>query len=508
MGSTSQTQALPVAEKHPPLWRRVLGFRTMLAAVLCTSPFFASLDVQRGGPVMRDPDIWWHMRNAGVLLSTHHFIRHDLYSFTTAGQPWINPEWLAEIPYYLGFRLFAERGLFLVMLLAVELFIAGMLVRCWRRSGDFTSAFFATWIAVLLAAINIGPRTILFGWICFLAELFLLEDFRRGRERLWLLVPLFALWINLHGSWLIGYGFFVVFAVSGLVGGSWGSIEAVRWRGGERRKLIAVGAAGIAALFVNPYGWQLVAYPFNMLLHQRLNLAVVDEWRSVNFQGFYGVLVFVLAAGMFVFALARRRTWPLHELLFTLMALYVGLAHKRFLFLAGMIICPLIALDLAGVVFPPYDARKDNKQLLNVAIAAAFLVFAVMHVPTTARLRAAEAQYFPARALPQLESHCAGTNTLNRYEWGGYLIWNARQTPVFLDSRTDIFEYHGVLADYLKATTLPDPQPILDHYRIGCVLMDPGSPLVSELQSEAGWRTAYEDRTAALLVRTPEQNQN
>jgi hypothetical protein len=83
----------------------------MLVAILFASPFFASLDVQQGGPVMRDPDIWWHLRNAQILLSTHHFIRQDLYSFTTAGQPWINPEWLAEIPYYFGFRLFVEPGL-------------------------------------------------------------------------------------------------------------------------------------------------------------------------------------------------------------------------------------------------------------------------------------------------------------------------------------------------------------------------------------------------------------
>ena len=85
---------------------------------------------------MRDPDIWWHLRNAEVLVFTHHFIRQDLYSFTTYQQPWINPEWLAELPYYLGFRLFAERGVFLVMLGAVELFVAGMLLRCYRRSGD------------------------------------------------------------------------------------------------------------------------------------------------------------------------------------------------------------------------------------------------------------------------------------------------------------------------------------------------------------------------------------
>jgi hypothetical protein len=474
----------------------------MLIGILFTSPFFASLDVQQGGPVMRDPDIWWHLRNAQILLTTHHFIRQDLYSFTTGGKPWINPEWLAEIPYYFGFRLMGERGLFLVMLAAVELFMVGMLVRCYRRSGDISSAFLATWIAVLLAAINIGPRTILFGWLCFLAEMFLLEAFRRGRDRLWLLVPLFTLWVNVHGSWAIGYAFFVVFVGSGFTGGTWGSIEAMRWTPGEPRKLITVGVASIAALFVNPYGWRLVAYPFNMLLHQRLNLAVVDEWRSVDFQSFYGVLVFVLAAAMLVFTLARRRTWPLYELLFALLAVYEGLAHKRFLFLIGMVVCPMMTVELSGVVFAPYDAKKDNKPWLNLAVLAGFLTFAVLHIPSSAKLHAAVAQYFPVKALPELESNCADTHVLNRYEWGGFLIWNARNIPVFLDSRTDIFEYHGVLADYLEATNIDDSLAILDHYKVGCVLLQSNAELVYLLQHEPGWKTQYEDGVSALMVRT------
>ena len=502
MQSLSGAVSLRDDRMRSNLWRRLFSFPAMLVAILFASPFFASLDVQQGGPVMRDPDIWWHLRNAENLFSTHHFMRQDLYSFTTYHQPWINPEWLAEIPYYIGFHFFGERGLFLVMLAAVELFIGGMLLRCYRRSGEVSSAFLATWIAVLLAAINIGPRTILFGWLCFLGELLLLEAFLRGRDSIWLLPPLYALWINLHGSWLIGYTFFILFIASGLLEGSWGSIVARRWTRQQRRKLILVGVVSLAAVFVNPYGWRLVVYPFDLLLHQRLNLAVIDEWRSVSFQSFYGILMFVLASGMLVFTLARRRDWPLHELLFALLALYLGLSHERFLFLAGMIICPMLAVELAGLVFAPYDARKDNKRFLNVAFIVGFYIFAFRHIPTSMELHAAEAKYFPVAALPDVQRACTNEHTLNRYEWGGFLIWNARDIPVFVDSRTDIFEYHGVLADYLKATTVNDSLAILDHYHIGCVLMNPDSPFVYLLQHTPGWRTQYQDKGTALLVRS------
>jgi hypothetical protein len=479
----------------------------MLVSILFVSPFFASLDVQQGGPVMRDPDLWWHLRNAQVLLTSHHFIRQDIYSFTTVGQPWINPEWLAEIPYYLAFRVFAERGVFLVMIFAVDLIIAGALLLCYRRSGQISASWLATWIAVLLAAINIGPRTILFGWLCFLAEMLLLDAFRRSRDRLWLLVPLFALWINLHGTWLIGYGFFVLFLASGLAEGSWGSIESVRWTPQQWRKLITVGTASLAALFLNPYGWRLVVYPFDLIFRQRLNVAVIDEWHSVDFQSYYGTVVFLMVAGIMLFTLAQRRSWLLSDVLFALAAFYAALTHKRFLFLAGIIVCPMLSIELASHVFSPYDPKKD-KRWLNVAIMSVFYLFGIYHVPPSADLHAAESRYFPAAALPDLTSHCTNRRVLNRYEWGGYLIWNAREIPVFLDSRTDIFEHHGVLLDYLKATGLNDSLAILDRYRIGCVLLDRNSELVYLLRHQSGWSVQHEGAVATLMLRDVGDNEN
>ena len=41
-----------------------------------------------------------------------------------------------------------------------------------------------------------------------------------------------------------------------------------------------------------------------------------------------------------------------------------------------------------------------------------------------------------------------------------------RDVKTFVDSRVDIFEYAGVLQDYLDPLTLKDPNAILDKYKI------------------------------------------
>jgi predicted ABC-type sugar transport system permease subunit len=70
---------------------------------------------------------------------------------------------------------------------------------------------------------------LLAGWMCLVAELFILAQFKQGKDRAWLLPPLFVLWANLHGSWLIGMVLLALFCASGLVQGTWGRLQATRW---------------------------------------------------------------------------------------------------------------------------------------------------------------------------------------------------------------------------------------------------------------------------------------
>jgi hypothetical protein len=91
---------------------------------------------------------------------------------------------------------------------------------------------------------------------------------------------------------------------------------------------------------------------------------------------------------------------------------------------------------------------------------------------------------------------------LNFYLWGGYLNWRDPSVKVFLDSRVDIFEYSGVLKDYLDLLALNQPEPILDKYNARYVLFPPGEPLTYVLEHDPRWRVLYRDKISVLLERT------
>src|SRR6185369_4603728 len=88
--------------------------------------------------------------------------------------------------------------------------------------------------------------------------------------RFWVAAPLFAVWANLHGGWLLG--------LSEL--GLWLAVEMVTARRGWRQRagLAAIGIACALATLATPYGIELWA---RMWETRNASLRDVVEWRGL-----------------------------------------------------------------------------------------------------------------------------------------------------------------------------------------------------------------------------------
>jgi hypothetical protein len=472
------------------------SFLTMLTFLLVTLQFILS---RRS---IADPDIWWHLRNAEYLFQNHQLPRHDLYSFTVAGAPWINHEWLAEVPYYLAWRTWGLDGVNATTFVVIAFISLGLLYLCYQESGHFKASIAACCFCTFLAKVSYGPRTILFGYLYLIILLIVLQRFRRkGHAPLWLVPPLFCLWINTHGSWSLGLILFSVIAAAGLVKKGWGLVDAEPWSPSQIRKLVVTGLASVAALFVNPFGARLVFYPFDLAFRQKLNIAHVAEWVSVDFHDLRGKLVLVLLITLFLAALLRRRRWTVAEVALLLFALYSGLTYIRFLFLIAIVAAPLLAklLDFVPHYRPEMDTPVINALVICLMIGSMFYFW-----PSNTQLQNTVAEQYPAKVLPFLKAHPPAGPMLNFYLWGGYLELNDRNVKTFLDSRVDIFEYAGVLQEYLDLLALKQPKPILDKYKIRYVLFPHGEALTYVLEHDPEWKEIYSDELSVLLERVDE----
>jgi hypothetical protein len=291
---------------------------------------------------------------------------------------------------------------------------------------------------------------------------------------------------------------FTVIVAGGIVPLRWGLVESELWTRSQRAKLLVTWAASIALLFVNPYGARLVLYPLDMAYRQKTNIEHVAEWVSVNFHDFRGKIVIVMLLILLLSMLLRPRRRSLTELALLLFVLYSGLTYVRFLFLAGVIIAPILAKMLDFV--PPYRVELDTPVINTFAIV--LMVAGVAYFwPKASQLEAKVNEQYPVGAISYLQAHPASGPMLNYYLWGGYINWKEPSLKVFVDGRADIFDYSGVFTDYLNLLGLQQPDAILDKYKIQYVLFPHGEPLTYFLEHSPRWKTVFSDANSVLLQR-------
>lgn len=476
--------------------RRVFSLPVVLGLLLI---FVLAWSARSQG--ISDPDIWWHLRNAADLLRTGHFPHADAWTFTVAGKPWIDVEWLSELGYYAAWKWLGVRGLYLAMMLLASAILIGVYALAWLRSRDWLAAFLASLIAIHFFIVSLAPRTLLFGWLFLVVELGILWGLERGRDHTAWLPLLFLFWVNTHGSWFIGFVLMLLFFACGWLHGEWGQLYALRWTPRQKRRFLLVIAANGAALFANPYGWRLVVYPLAAILHHRLGTEYIAEWASLDFHSALGKAVLVVFLGFAILQLLRGRRWPLHDLVFALIAIYGAFAYVRFVFLAGILILPVLAMDLK---LPPASETPGPPKDLRWASALAILALLALigtQIPSARVLQAGIANESPENALPYLRTLAGHGNLFNEYEWGGYLEWNAPELKTFIDPRADIFAETGVMDDYAHAIHAEDTFAILDRYQIRYALLEKGSGMAYLLEHNADWKTAWQDQQAVVLER-------
>jgi hypothetical protein len=470
--------------------RKLSSFPALTMAVLVLLVFCKCSD---GLP---DPDLWWHLLNAKHILTTLTFPNLDNLSFTAAGSSWLDHEWLSEIVYYTAFAAFGLRGVFVLFASLLGILFAAVFSITLRECGDPINAAITTAMGGLLAAVGFGPRTQTFGWLCFVAIYAILRRFVSGNEKgIWLIPLLFALWINCHGSWLIGLIIYGIFIAAGLVRLNLSRLVSVRWTPAQLKKLLLAGAVSVAALFINPFGYRLLWYPFDMMFRQSLNIANVEEWASVNFNDFRGKLVGFVLCSVFVAAMVGRKRWRHQDALLTAFVLYCGLTHLRFLLLAGIVLPPILALQLGAL---RQDPLRQEHRLVNSALLLLIIAVCLFRLPSQRILNKQVSDHFPQRAIDYLRAHQQPGRIFNFYEWGGYLELQLPNVKTFIDSRTDIFEYKGVLKSYLDIIRIQGSQHLLDRYGVSYILYPPHSSLSYFLSTQSGWQRIYEDKQAVL----------
>ena len=225
-------------------------------------------------PILNDSDTLWQITTGGWILDHRAIPATDPFSFTAGNRPWFAHEWLAETIMAIAYRAAGLRGVMVLAAAATGL-TAAILLHHLRRFLPGIHALTALIVALSAAAPSMLVRPHLLAWPCLAAWCGGLVAARASRTAPpWALLPVMLLWVNLHGSFMVGL----------LLQGAL-MIEALFDPGANRRlTLIAWGrfiaAAWLIAL-VNPDFLAGVLFPVHLVGMK--SLVWIGEWQPSDF---------------------------------------------------------------------------------------------------------------------------------------------------------------------------------------------------------------------------------
>ena len=448
------------------------------------------------------PDTWWDLKTGEIIWNTHHIPTTDTFSFTTNNHTVVPHEWLAQLSIYAVYHLGGYVGMAAWLGVFSSLLLIAAYALCWLYSGSAKAAFlgaFGTWF---FATVGFSIRAQLIGYFFLVCELLIIW-LGRARNRKWflLLPPLFVLWVNCHGSFLLGLVVLGVTLGCSFLEFRTGLLVSHRWTSQQRNMLAAALLFSMAGLFVNPAGLTQVTYPINTMFSQKVALAMTTEWQPAPFDdprawGLLAIAGLILLVPMF-----RCVELTLQEILLVGLGFEVAIQHERMVFVFGILAMPVFCRLIATA----WNRRgmNRNRGLLNAVVITMATWMTVQRFPGSREITKQVNKANPVKAVEFIRRAGLSGRMLNDYNYGGYLIWAAPERKVFADARADVYEWTGVLKDYMKFSVLrQDPRVLLDKYRIDYCLLNRDTPISRMMQLLPGWKSIYSDDMSIVFVRS------
>lgn len=472
-------------------------------------------------------DFWWNMALGRATWQTGRLPAVDTFSYTQPGEPIFVHGWLPQVVFYLLYTA-GGGGLILLVQAAVLTATYGLLLLlCVRRGArPRLAAVLLLAVAVPLSASNWNARPQSYALILCVLTLLVLARWQRGTEptfldsfrrgRLWVLPLLMLLWVNMHGSFVLG-GLLIALAFLAEVArralyrwpARWMTAEPIAGPRPSLSALFCAGALAAAGIPLNPTGLDIIRFTLMCARDPDRRVNSV-EWRPPVVTESDGPVFFAAVVGLLaVLILARRR--PSLVDLFQLAAFFwLGLQGVRYIVWFALVLVPILAELLTapredGELATAADERSPVNLLL-VALAGGLVVALLppwkplLLTGRNAHLLAADTPVAAVEALRELSPR--PSQLFHSCSAGSYLMWAAPEQGIFLDSRLQDFYRPRLVHDYCALTAGERVPELLADYQIdGLLLSRQQHPhLIAIVETMADWREAYGDETHVIFV--------
>jgi hypothetical protein len=487
-------QTLESADSVPTTsrWAISRGRLFMLLAIFL--PAVASLLAP-----MASQDIAYQIRTGQLMLDSGRLIDTDPFTFTVAGESWLNQQWGASLLLGAGYDAVGWAGLLLLRAVLIGLTFALVYAACRGAGANHIVSAITTLGMFLVAMSNLGLRSQTFGLLCFAAVVAILVYRRKHPLLLWLIPLVMIGWGNTHGSFFIGWAAIGVAALEDLAARSRLAVVTV-----------VVGVLSVLATLIGPWGVAMWQYVIDLSTNPLIP-ELVTEWQASTLKDPTGLFFYLSVAIVVLLLVLRGRAISWWQLAWLAGLVVIGMMAVRGVAWWAIGAAPVVALLASGLAIrdrrlgdPELDAPRG---VGYTAIASVLVLLVVVALPVWRPIDRVYGPQGVVRDAPRgvteglLAQAAASDRLLAEQTWGSWLEFAVPGLPLMVDSRIELFD-RAIWGDYLHVVNArADWAEILDRWEVTLVAIAPDAQLRPFLDADPGWLLQFEDDEGAIYRR-------
>jgi hypothetical protein len=441
-------------------------------------------------------DTYWHIKVGEWIINNHKVPATGIFSYTANNLPWVSHEWLSAVLIYAAFYIAGWPGLVFMATAAITLAMWLLLDFLLKRI-DVNKSIIFLLFAVFLLTIHIMPRPHILAlpvMVYWTSKLINASETQTAPPLP--LALLMALWVNMHGSFILGIAFILFFATESLFSVKTRAVRISLLKGW----LLFLSLSLIAASFT-PHGIDGLLMPLQ-LTNQSYIMDVISEWASPNFHQIQPFEFWLLS--FMALSLYMGIKLPVFRIIFILALIHLSLKHVRHASDLLSFLSPLIlAVPFSVQLNAPGNFSINQlypKKLLHWLILGLNLTVLLFYLSTRTVESEKNIQIGKVLTALQKDKPTLG-NVLNSYALGVNLIHYDYQ--VFIDPRAELYG-SNFIKTYLTAIYLNKGsqhlQNLINKYHPSWTFFETEGAINTYLETRSDWKKIYSDRYITLYL--------
>ncbi len=423
-----------IARSSPHLQKIILGALTTLWLVS-----FIVFSAQK----IWTYDVWWHLAT-GKLIWTKGIPHTDPFSYTFQGKPWVDAMWLFQAILYKAYETAGYAGVVILKIFILALTFLFLWLAFKEIKADSFLCLTFLFLVLISSSYRFMCRPHICGFLFITIFWWRLLIFKKEKtlKSLWPLFLSFIIWINCHGSFVIGFILVSIFLLEGILTHREKTIKEAFKEKYLRNLFLSLLILSILTL-INPYGINLIK--FVIFSHQGANseaLSYIGEWQATNIKEMF---YFIWDKSLFVKIMfwisiisILSQIYKIENIvwiIFLAILSYLSFKHSRFWALFILSISPLIVQ-----IWSEFNFQKIKNYLTNFLIVL-IIIFIVLYLSDSKNYKnlGLDVQWnrYPKGTINLVKKEHLLGPIFNTYAYGGFIIWNLfPKYKVFIDGRT------------------------------------------------------------------------